>query len=95
MEKNRSGSVNSILKDKIRGCLLGVAIGDALGAPFEHIPPGQTNQTLDKIGGRIEDFHPHWRYPAGSWTDDTGMTLATCRAFIEVATTSKNMVVPR
>ena len=62
MGKNISESVDSKLKDKIRGCLLGVAIGDALGAPFEHIPPGQTNQTLDKIGGCIEDFHPHWRY---------------------------------
>ncbi len=86
MEKNRSD-----LRDKIRGCLLGVAIGDALGAPFEHILPGQSNQQLDKIGGRIEDFHPYWRYPAGSWTDDTGMTLATCRAFIEMASTDKTM----
>lgn len=91
MEINRSGLINSTLKDKIRGCLLGVAIGDALGAPFEHVLPGQTNQTMDQTGGRIEDFHPYWTYPAGSWTDDTGMTLATCHAFIEMATTSKNM----
>lgn len=86
MEKNRSD-----LKDKIRGCLLGVAIGDALGAPFEHILPEQSNQQLDEIGGRIENFHPYWRYPAGSWTDDTGMTLATCRAFIEMARTDKTL----
>jgi len=91
MKKIKSDSINSILKDKIRGCLLGVAIGDALGAPFEHVMPGQTNQTLDKVGGRIKDFHPYWRYPAGSWTDDTGMTLAACRAFIEMATTNKSM----
>ena len=79
------------IRDRIRGCLLGVAIGDALGAPFEHILPGQSNQRLDKIGGYIKDFHRYWRYPAGSWTDDTGMTLATCRAFIEMASTEKTL----
>jgi ADP-ribosyl-[dinitrogen reductase] hydrolase len=73
------------------GCIVGSAVGDALGAPFEHILPGQSNQQLDKIGGRIEDFHPYWRYPAGSWTDDTGMALATCRAFIEMASTEKTL----
>ena len=91
MKKIKSTSTDSTLKDKIRGCLLGVAIGDALGAPFEHVLPGETNQTLDNIGGYIKDFHPYWRYPAGSWTDDTGMTLATCRAFIETLTTNKSM----
>ena len=89
MQKNNKDKER--IQDRIRGCLLGVAIGDALGAPFEHILPGESNQTLDKIGGYIKDFHPYWRYPAGSWTDDTGMTLATCRAFIEMATTNKSM----
>ncbi len=60
-------------QDKITGCLLGVAIGDALGAPFESLPPQ----------GRITDFHPYGSFSKGSWTDDTGMTLATCRGLIE------------
>lgn len=87
MQKNNKERI----LDRIRGCLLGVAIGDALGAPFEHILPGESNQMLDNIDGYIKDFHPYWRYPAGSWTDDTGMTLATCRAFIKTATTNKTM----
>jgi ADP-ribosylglycohydrolase len=62
-------------QDKITGCLIGVAIGDALGAPFESLPPQ----------GRITDFHPYGSFPKGSWTDDTGMTLATCRGLIEHA----------
>jgi ADP-ribosyl-[dinitrogen reductase] hydrolase len=74
----------SWLREKIRGCLLGVAIGNALGAPFEHLLPGETNQMLERCGGRITDFHPYWRYPAGTWTDDTGMTLASVRALIEM-----------
>ena len=53
----------SSLRDKIRGCLLGVAIGDALGAPFEHLLPGETNQAIEKSGGRITDFHPYWTLP--------------------------------
>lgn len=79
--------IDSSLRDKIRGCLLGVAIGDALGAPFEHLLPGETNQALERCGGRIVDFHPYWCCPAGAWTDDTGMTLASVRAFIEMEKT--------
>ena len=79
----RQGAFN----DKVRGCLLGVAIGDALGAPFEHLGPGESNQFLDPTGGLIKDFHPYMGYPPGSWTDDTGMTLASCRAFIQMMRT--------
>lgn len=74
------------IRDRLRGCLLGVAVGDALGAPFEHIPPGQANQIMEKTEGRIIGFHPYQGYPAGSWTDDTGLTLATCKAFIRMET---------
>jgi ADP-ribosylglycohydrolase len=59
-----------------------VAIGDALGAPFEHLGPGQKNQAIERMGGSIRDFVPYQNYPAGTWTDDTGLTLATCRALI-------------
>jgi ADP-ribosylglycohydrolase len=78
---------DSSLRDKIRGCLLGVAIGNALGAPFDFLLPGETNQALEKSGGRITDFHPYWSRPAGAWTVDTGMTLAGARAFIEMEKT--------
>ena len=78
---------DSSLRDKIRGCLLGVAIGDALGVPFEHLLPGETNQAIERSGGRITDIHPYWGCPAGAWTDDTGMTLASVRALIEMEKT--------
>ena len=71
--------------DRIHGCLLGVAVGDALGAPFEHLGPGQTSPSLKATGGRIAEFHPWDGHPPGFWTDDTGMTLATCRGLIESA----------
>ena len=83
----------SSLRDKIRGCLLGVAIGNALGAPFEHLLPGETNQAIERSGGRIIDFHPYWCCPAGAWTDDTGMTLAGVRALIEMEKTGLSLEV--
>ena len=74
-------------KDPIAGCLLGVAIGDALGAPFEHLPPGKTCRLLEKTGGRVLDFHGSWNGPKGGWTDDTCLTLAACQGFLETVRT--------
>jgi len=81
------------LRDKIHGCLLGVAVGDALGAPFEHLGPGETTPAIDRSGGRINDLFPYQGYPAGTWTDDTGMTLAACRAFIRMSRKGEEMEV--
>jgi len=58
------------LQDKQRGCLLGMAIGDALGAAVEFQPPGTFTPVTDyRAGG------PHGLDP-GEWTDDTSMALA-------------------
>lgn len=73
---------NGVLRDRIRGCLLGVAIGDALGAPFEHVRPRRPIWRFKESDGRITDFQPYQGGPAGAWTDDTGMTLATCRGLL-------------
>ena len=88
---HRSGDTKQ-LTDRIRGCLLGVAIGDALGNPFEHTGPGpQKSIALGETGGLITDFHHGQDFPPGAWTDDTGLTLATCRALIEVLKTYKTI----
>ena len=52
-------------KDRALGCLLGVAVGDALGAPFEG---GLLERLLWKLLGRSGDGRQRW-------TDDTQMTL--------------------
>lgn len=79
------------IQNQIRGCLLGVAIGDALGAPFEGVQPGSKNPKLKRSNGWIDDFYPFDGWPAGTWTDDTGMTLAVCRAFIEHKRTGNSL----
>lgn len=66
---------------KFEGCLLGLAIGDALGMPFEGWRPQYIQSHL---GGRVKDFHPNPKrgLSRGQWTDDTKMALALLRSLI-------------
>lgn len=58
------------LRDRQRGALLGLAVGDALGAAVEFHPPGTFAPVTGYRGGGP---HP---IPIGGWTDDTSMALA-------------------
>ncbi|MHA1230687.1 MAG: ADP-ribosylglycohydrolase family protein [Candidatus Helarchaeota archaeon] len=60
------------LESRFLGCLVGVAVGDALGEPFE----GFLQVQLD----RIPNLELKYR---GRYTDDTQLTLAVARALIE------------
>ncbi|WP_295449130.1 ADP-ribosylglycohydrolase family protein [uncultured Thiodictyon sp.] len=51
--------------DQYQGCILGLALGDAIGAPFEG---GLIERSLWKLIGRVRDHSPRW-------TDDTQMSL--------------------
>jgi ADP-ribosylglycohydrolase len=58
------------MKDRCRGALIGLAVGDALGAAVEFSSPGSfVPVTGYRSGG------PHG-LRAGEWTDDTSMALA-------------------
>ena len=57
------------------GCLQGVAIGDALGAPVEFLSLEEIHERYGAAG--IADLDAWGGHPAGSFTDDTQMTLAT------------------
>jgi ADP-ribosylglycohydrolase len=71
------------VQDKVRGCFLGIAIGDALGKPIE----SKSAKEIAETWGRVTDYfqNPHHKYfdggPAGSWTDDTQLSLAVARGF--------------
>ncbi len=54
----------------LRPAIYGVAVGDALGVPYEFTARGGFRCT-DMVG------HGSHRQPAGTWSDDTSMTLAT------------------
>ncbi len=56
--------------DRQRGALLGLAVGDALGAAVEFHSPG----TFEPVEG-YRAGGPHGLHP-GEWTDDTSLALA-------------------
>src|SRR5579859_5465478 len=58
------------MRDRQRGTLVGLAVGDALGAAVEFKHPG----TFEPVTG-YRSGGPH-RLNSGEWTDDTSMALA-------------------
>ena len=60
---------------KYQGCLLGLAIGDALGAPVEFLSLPEIKKQYGKDG--ITDFHALGGFQPEFYTDDTQMSLAT------------------
>lgn len=63
--------------DRYRGALLGLAVGDALGAPVEFMRPGTFDPVTEMMGGG-----PHGLMP-GEWTDDTSMALCLAESLIQ------------
>lgn len=57
------------IADRCKGALMGLAVGDALGAPVETLSAGTFMPVTGfRAGG-------YFRLPAGAWTDDTAMAL--------------------
>jgi len=73
------------LKDKIHGCLAGLAIGDALGNPTEFLTPQMIRDEYGWVDSFVPaaSWHPHHIMLPGSITDDTGQALAIAHAFSE------------
>ena len=64
-------------RERFRGCLLGLAAGDALGTTLEFRPPGSFEPISDMVGGGPFDLQP------GQWTDDTSMALCLATSLLE------------
>ena len=60
---------------RVRGCLLGGAVGDALGAPIEFMSWAEIQRRYGPAG--VTDI-----LPPRHFTDDTQMTLFTCEGLI-------------
>ncbi|MDO5679845.1 MAG: ADP-ribosylglycohydrolase family protein [Pelistega sp.] len=58
------------LSEWARGCLLGLAVGDALGTTLEFTQRDSQPHHTEMLGGGFYDLKP------GQWTDDTAMALA-------------------
>ncbi len=70
-------TLNIPLIDRYRGSLLGLAVGDALGAPIEFMSPGTFEPVTDMTAGGAFGLEP------GYWTDDTSMALCLAESLIE------------
>lgn len=63
--------------DRFKGCLLGLAIGDAVGTTLEFRKKGSFKPITDMVGGGPFNLKP------GEWTDDTSMALCLATSLIE------------
>ena len=64
------------LIDRFQGCLLGLAVGDAVGAAYEFKAPGSFNKVTEMVGGPFN-------LDAGEWTDDTSMALCLAESLVQ------------
>ena len=62
-----------MLLEKFRGALLGVAVGDALGAPVEGFDGASARRFYEKHG---------WKMISGKYTDDTEMIIGVAESLI-------------
>ncbi len=67
------------LRSRFNGCLLGGAVGDALGAPVEFLDLDEIVRAYGEAG--IRDYAPAYG-KLGAITDDTQMTLFTAEALL-------------
>ena len=63
--------------ERARGCLLGLAVADAVGTTLEFRPPGTFVPIDDMTGGGPFNLQ------AGQWTDDTSMALCLAASLVE------------
>jgi ADP-ribosyl-[dinitrogen reductase] hydrolase len=70
---------DSQVRSRFRGCLLGGAVGDALGAPVEFLDLDEIVRAYGEQG--IRDYAPAYG-KLGAITDDTQMTLFTAEAVL-------------
>lgn len=74
-EKGRKTKM-ALIKDRFLGCLVGLAVGDALGTTVEFSSPGTFEPVTDIVGGGVFGLKP------GQWTDDTSMALCLAESMV-------------
>ena len=71
------GSPATCPPERVRGALLGLAVGDALGTTLEFEAPGTFAPLTELVGGGPFSLE------AGQWTDDTSMALCLAESLVE------------
>lgn len=68
---------DDVLRNRFRGALIGLAVGDAIGTTLEFKRPGSFAAITDMVGGGPFNLSP------GEWTDDTSMALCLATSLVE------------
>lgn len=68
--------MNVSRENRFHGCLLGLAVGDAVGTTVEFKSPGSFDPVVDMVGGGPFGLKP------GEWTDDTSMALCLADSLV-------------
>ena len=77
VEAGTTRETSEKLRDRFRGVMLGMAVGDALGAPLTFQPPRSPDHYVaEMIGGGWLKLAP------GEWTVDTQMTLCVVESLL-------------
>ena len=71
------GVESDMMIERFKGCLLGLACGDAVGTTAEFKPRGTFRPLTDMVGGGPFGLR------AGEWTDDTSMALCLAVSLLE------------
>jgi len=72
---------DGVLLSRIRGSLLGLAVGDALGAPLEFLSAAAIRQRYGTLREIVGGGHFGWR--PGQGTDDSDLTAAVLDGYLE------------
>ncbi len=66
------------MNQSLKAAVYGLAVADALGVPYEFLTRGSF-KAIEMVG-----YGSH-QQPAGTWSDDTSLVLATCDSIMRLA----------
>ncbi len=66
-------------RDRSIGCLIGLAVGDALGSRLEGYTPKAVKRSSLETPEFLDEL---WRWSQGRWTDDTKMAIALAESIV-------------
>jgi len=84
-----------MLADRFRGSLVGLAVGDALGAPVEGMSADEIARRHGRVTGYVpapDDQPEKWRLP-GLHTDDTQQALIVTEAILQTGRADPDLMV--
>jgi ADP-ribosylglycohydrolase len=75
----------AVILEKFKGCMLCLAIGDALGMPVEGLTAKEIRETVGQVRDMMSPApdHFHFGLKAGQFTDDTEETLILAESMLE------------